>query len=661
MINLTMKNKSNIVILIKRSYYVISGKIRGGLRLKKRKLIGVLISEVEELYQQKLLRGIITQCYGLNYDVAIFSTFIKDTGLPEYKRGEKNIYNLVNYDRFDGIIVAPLTLAIENLSEEIEETLKKKCKCPVIYVDKTSEYFPHIETDDRNAMEQIVDHLIDKHGYKDIFCLAGDLKSVATLQRVDGYKASLIKHNIPVDESRISYEGDFYFTGGEKLARKIVSGEIKKPEAVVCLNDYMAIGLSDELLNYGFHIPEDMAITGYDAVDEVATSYTTITTFEPPVVQTGINVVCELSYLITGVKPQPIKEVFGSLEVGNSCGCKEPSSMSRSSVLRLKDKLEDYRRFFNSYMQEAITSPRNLEDVLNKFGYYLYLINDYSDYYLCLCDEWDETYDTTQCPHPMDGYTKEMKMVLARVNTEYVPSNYMFKTEDMIPDLWKDRDKPKAYYFTPLHYNGYCIGYSVLTYGNKIQSYDITYRNWSRYVMNALEYIRVNKQLYLSSFRDALTGAYNRNGFKQKLPGIIEEGIDMHKKVFVIMADLDNLKAVNDRYGHMAGDDVIVETVNAIRSCLTGNEICVRIGGDEFLIVGTYEDESDNYPETLINNIKAYINKYNKRTRKPYSIRISMGEYTGYIKKESDIEDMINLADEAMYKDKARNKKTRNF
>src|SRR5690554_1916213 len=111
MINLTMKNKSNIVILIKRSYYVISGKIRGGLRLKKRKLIGVLISEVEELYQQKLLRGIITQCYSLNYDVAIFSTFIKDTGLPEYKRGEKNIYNLVNYDRFDGIIVAPLTLA----------------------------------------------------------------------------------------------------------------------------------------------------------------------------------------------------------------------------------------------------------------------------------------------------------------------------------------------------------------------------------------------------------------------------------------------------------------------------------------------------------------------------------------------------------------------
>ena len=615
------------------------------------------MSEVEELYQQKLLNGIISQCYGLNYDVAIFSTFIKDTGLPEYKRGEKNIFNLINLERFDGIIVAPLTLAIDNLNDEIEQTLKDNCKCPVIYIDMGSRYFPHVETDDKSAMEQIVDHLIDKHGYKDIFCLAADKKALATLQRVEGYKASLIKHNIPVDESRISYEGNFYFTGGERLARKIVSGEIKKPEAVVCLNDYMAIGMSEELLNYGFHIPEDIAITGYDGVDEVATSYTTITTFTPPIVQTGINAVCELSYLITGVKPQPIKEVLGSLEVGDSCGCKEPSSMSRSSVLRLKDKLDDYRMFFNSYMQESITSARNLEEVINKFCYYLYLIKDYSDYYLCLTDGWDDTYDTTQDVQPKEGYTEEMKMVLASENTKYIHSNYKFKTKDMIPDLWKPREKAKAYYFTPLHFNGFCIGYSVLSFGNKVQSYDVNYSNWNRNVMNALEYFRVNKQLFLSSLRDALTGAYNRNGLKQKLPGILEESIEQQKKVMVIMADLDNLKEINDSYGHLAGDDVIVESVNAIRSCLTGNEICVRIGGDEFLVVGTYEDESLNYPELLIKNIRAYLKKYNKRIRKPYSIRISMGACSGYITKESDIDRMINIADSMMYKDKARNKK----
>ncbi|HBI72221.1 MAG TPA: hypothetical protein DDY59_03415, partial [Lachnospiraceae bacterium] len=70
--------------------------------MKKRKLIGVIISEVEELYQHKLLRGIISQCYALDYDIAIFSTFIKDSDFTEYKTGEKNIFNLINLDHFDG-------------------------------------------------------------------------------------------------------------------------------------------------------------------------------------------------------------------------------------------------------------------------------------------------------------------------------------------------------------------------------------------------------------------------------------------------------------------------------------------------------------------------------------------------------------------------------
>ena len=93
--------------------------------MKKRKLVGVIISEVEELYQHKLLKGIITQCYALNYDVAIFSTFIKDSGPPEYKTGEKNIFQLMNFDMFDGILVAGQTLVIQNLFQEIETMLLK--------------------------------------------------------------------------------------------------------------------------------------------------------------------------------------------------------------------------------------------------------------------------------------------------------------------------------------------------------------------------------------------------------------------------------------------------------------------------------------------------------------------------------------------------------
>ncbi len=631
--------------------------------MKKRKLIGVIISEVEELYQHKLLRGIISQCYALDYDIAIFSTFIKDSDFTEYKTGEKNIFNLINLDHFDGILVASLTLVIDNLAEEIEQMLLEKCKCPVLFIDKPAKCFPSINTNDWEAAEKIVDHLIEEHGYRDIYCLAADPNAVATILRVEGYKASLRKHKIPIDESRISYEGDFGHAGGERLARKLAGGEIRKPDAVMCISDRMAIGLANELLNHGIHVPEDIAITGYDGIDETAICYTSITTFSAPIVQTGIDAVCELSEMMTGAKPEPYKMVPGNLEIGHSCGCSGINYMKRSGIFRLKDKLDDYKIFLDSYMTESLTAARNLEDCINKFCYYLYLIKNYSDYYLCLCDNWDESadhYDVEDPLHTKIGYTEEMKLVLACEDAKPVKSNYNFKTKDMIPDLWKDREKPKAYYFTPLHFNGYCIGYSVITYGDKVEAYDITYRNWSRNIMNALEYYRMHKKLYLASFRDVLTGVYNRNGLNQNLPNILDEAMREKKILFVFLADMDNLKEINDNFGHMEGDNAITVVSKAIQSCLIGNEICARIGGDEFLVIGTY-DETTVSPEEFIRKVNKYLRKYNKNSMKPYEVKISMGAFSDYITDKAKVNEMVDHADHIMYRNKARNKQKYNL
>ncbi len=630
-------------------------------QMKKRKLIGVILSEAEELYQHKLLKGIINECYFLDYDVAIFTTFIKNTGIPEYKLGEKNIYNLMNFECFDGIIVAGITLAMDHLQQEIEEMLLKECKVPVVYVDQVSRNFPSLCTNDKKAMEQLTDHLIEKHGYTDLFCLAADKDSISTINRVEGFKASLNKHGIVIDESKISYDGDFYYSGGERLAKKIISGEIAKPEAVVCISDYMAIGLVNELTRCGFHVPEDLAVTGYDATDEAAICSTVITTYSPPIMQAGAEAVCELTRLMTGIYPDLFGNTPGRLDIGRSCGCNTIDFMKRSSMQRLKKKTEDYKTLLESYMMEALTAVTNFEDCIKKFSYYLYLIKDYSDYYLCLCNNWDgsaHNYSSDKDIKLQAGYTNQMQLVLSNENSNFVESDFSFPTRDMLPDLWKDRARPKAYYFTPLHFNEYTIGYSVLSYGDKVKVFDISYRNWSRNIMNALEFNRVHRRLYRSSFRDVLTGIYNRRGLDQNLPKIIQKVTNLNKKLLVIMADLDNLKAVNDQYGHQEGDNIITVVANAFQSCSNGNEICARIGGDEFLVVAVHDDENIQQ-DSYISSVKYYIENYNKKSKKPYQIEISIGAFCGYIKDSDDVKVMIDRADHAMYKNKAINKRRR--
>jgi diguanylate cyclase (GGDEF)-like protein len=626
--------------------------------MKKRKLIGVIISEVEELYQHRLLGGIITQCYALDYDVAIFSTFIRNSGLPEYKMGEKNIYNLINFELFDGIIVAGITLAADNLPQEIEKMLLNNCKCPVLYIDLASAYYPYIYTNDRKAMEQLTDHLIERHGVSDIFCLAADPKSLSTINRVAGFKDSLSRHGIPIDEDRISYDGEFYYPGGERLARDIISGKIIKPEAVMCISDCMAIGFVNEMTKNGFHVPEDILVTGFDATDEAAFCSTVITTYLAPIMQTGAEAVCELTRLMTGVRPELTSVSKGHLEIGQSCGCNDVNFMKRSSFNRLKKKNEEYTILLDSYMMESLAAVADFDECIKKFCQYLYLVKDCSDYYLCLCNNWDgsaHNYSSDKEKTLTVGYTNKMSLALVNENEEMVGSQDTFFTKDMLPDLWKEREKPKAYYFTPLHFNENTIGYSVLTYGDKVKVFNIIYRNWSRNIMNILEFNRTHRRLYRTSFRDVLTGIYNRRGLDQNLPNLINEAITQKKKLMIIMSDLDNLKSINDQYGHQEGDNIITVVANAFQSCSRGNDICARIGGDEFLVAGVEDDDVSQ--DRYMTAVKEYIEKYNMKSKRPYRIEISMGSVCDYITDDQDIKIMIDQADHIMYKNKAINKR----
>jgi len=625
--------------------------------LKNRGLIGVIISEAEGFYQQRLLKGIISRCFSLNYDVAIFTTF-RDRGLPEYVIGEKNIYNLINFDHFDGILVAPLMMGIPNLIHDLGYMLMKNCKCPVLYIDHPDAGFPGIYTNDSVSIEKIVDHLIEHHGYTDIYCLAGDPGTGSTVSRVKGYKDSLLKHGIPVDESRISYEGDFWYTGGERLAGKILRGEIAKPQAVVCISDYMAIGLVNELMKNGVQVPEDIAVTGFDAAEEAASCFPSITTCLPPVFQTGVDAVSRLVQKITGVMPEPCGKTEGTLEIGLSCGCRDIDVSQRTVIRSLKKKIDDFRDMMDSYMSEALTTATGFEDSLVKFYHYLYLIEGYSDYYMCLCENWDGSADNYSAEPPgclVEGYTDKMHMVLAAEGTEYVHSDYLFDTKDMLPDIWRKREKPKAYYFTPLHFNERCLGYSVLTYGDRVDVFDTTYRFWSRNVMNALEYNRVHKKLYRASFRDVLTGVYNRSGIEQKVSMMLKESNGDDKRLMVCMADLDGLKEINDNYGHLEGDNALTIVAGAIQSCCRSSEVCARIGGDEFVVVG-YDDYDDGHAMEFIENVMKYIEGYNKTSNKPYKISLSIGGTLNLYDRDVRMDDLIDKADRLMYIEKLRKK-----
>jgi pSer/pThr/pTyr-binding forkhead associated (FHA) protein len=96
---------------------------------------------------------------------------------------------------------------------------------------------------------------------------------------------------------------------------------------------------------------------------------------------------------------------------------------------------------------------------------------------------------------------------------------------------------------------------------------------------------RLMRKLYESSTRDALTGAYNRLHFEERLRAEVAYAVRHRSHASLLIIDLDHFKRVNDTYGHPAGDAVLKRASDACMRALRTEDVFARFGGDEFAVV----------------------------------------------------------------------------
>ena len=141
-------------------------------------------------------------------------------------------------------------------------------------------------------------------------------------------------------------------------------------------------------------------------------------------------------------------------------------------------------------------------------------------------------------------------------------------------------------------------------------------------------------------YKDAITGAYNRSYYEDEIKTV-------NSSAGVAVIDLDDFKLYNDTYGHNAGDIVLATVAKTIRKSIRKNDVFVRYGGDEFvLVMPKIEEETFNKKlEEIKNNIRsADIPGYTR-----LKLSVSIG---GVIAKNETVEDAVARADKLMYQAK---------
>lgn len=143
---------------------------------------------------------------------------------------------------------------------------------------------------------------------------------------------------------------------------------------------------------------------------------------------------------------------------------------------------------------------------------------------------------------------------------------------------------------------------------------------------------------------DKLSGAWTRSSFDYYIARRIK--IKNNETFGIIFADIDNLKDINDKYGHLEGDLAIKNTVSLFRSVLRKTDIIARFGGDEFIIV--LECDSRDLLDKTIERIKCCFNNYNYVSSKDYKIECSYGADIFDVN-NNNIEQFIFNVDSMMY------------
>ncbi|BCE03668.1 ATP-binding protein [Marinicellulosiphila megalodicopiae] len=257
--------------------------------IQKKITIGLQVVSLSDSYNNTIIDCINTLAVKLNVNLILFLGGAPGNPNLDQEHHQSVIYEQINSKNVDAVILLTPTLSNYLTEQEFKQLLIKFSSVPVVSIGMDISNFisrqSSIIVDSIFGFSELIKDLIVKQKYKNIAFVSGPLRNPEALMRLNIYKELLTKYKIEIKEENIYY-GYFIREDGPAALDKFLSNE-NIPDVIICSNDVCAISMIEELTLRKIKVPQQIAVTGFDNINESKLCTPTLTTVSQPFVRMG--------------------------------------------------------------------------------------------------------------------------------------------------------------------------------------------------------------------------------------------------------------------------------------------------------------------------------------------------------------------------------------
>lgn len=626
-----------------------------------KKKIAIFTNGWNDDYLDFALEGVRRRASADNVDVFTFLDYTSYDISQKDIAGETNILNLPDLSAFDGVLLFGNTLNNAGENQILREKILK-AKVPSICLEFELDGINSIRTENTNGMRELMEHMIEVHDVKDVFWVSGPDDNEDSMSRQQVVEEVMAAHGLAFDPAK-KFNGCWSYAIVEEQLPAIIEKMDKLPDAFICANDSMALAVCVVLEKAGYNVPGDVKVTGYDNLMSGNHYSPILTSVDRGWDERSYQAMDSLIELMNGAPDFGDRVYDSKFDKGESCGC----SMGDEGIKRQKEArrraflVPVERTIFDWHLIElddAVAHVKTIDDVHASYAKMWEKNHPYEgdEFYVCLDQQFViSTERDIKCL--TSGYSSEISVIYGMKDGVSVDMDKI-SVSDLVPNYDGNSPQTSMYLFVPLHIEDETFGYFVSKDHHKIIK-DFYLNSLVRHIAAGLARARqnirldnLNKILAEISVRDELTGLYNRLGYEKIVIPYLDELRQTKKKAVIMVADINKMKDINDRHGHLQGDKAIRIVANVIKSTVPYGWKAVRYGGDEYVIIGQYDETADM--DAIKNGIIEKSGRVSEDLNNPFKLSVSVGYVVIDSGNNLENDEYFRMADEAMYEMKRR-------